>query len=202
MTFRYPPTWRVIADGQSLATTTSGGVGGRWIDHLMEERPERAISIAVDGNSWTNLAATQSARVRPYLLGSTLTKLIFILCGGQGDLIEGDSAATLYSDMSTYAESARTIGAAPGRTVYVIAQTIPRNGLSNPGIIRPAANELIKADAGNHFDAVVDVDVPPLDDPFDPVYYNDFDTLHWTSAGCQVVAGLCAPALDAILEAS
>ena len=198
MTFRFPPTQRVIAEGQSLATTTSGGAGGRWIDHLIRGRGSVGppISIAVDGQSWTALGPTLTTRLTPYLVPS-VTRLVFILCGGQGDLVEGDDAATIYSDMGAHADDLRTAGAAAGRTVRVIAQTIPRNSLSNPGTIRPAANALILADASSKFDYEVDVDVAPLQDPLDTTYY--VDQLHWTSTACAIVAGLVAPSLDLAL---
>lgn len=190
---RVPATDRVVFDGQSLNNYPDNPPNLTFPERTMAGTGVLWFNVSVDGWSWTLLAngdgdpdMAPPVRRDPYV-GQSATAVL-VLVGGQGDLLEGDTAAQIYAQMGAYAESGRTAGFS-----HVIGTTIPRNSLSNPGVLRPATNALILADGDTYFDEVVDFDVAPIDDPNDLTYY--LDGLHWAAAGAQAAADLVRPVL-------
>lgn len=184
---------RVVFDGQSLnAAPLANPYPRQLMTTLRSGVPW--TNVPISGTSWTTLA--KSASQRSYLFGTKAAVNIFIMCGGTSDITDGDTAATIYADMESYADGARTAG-----FDYVIGTTItPSTSFTGPQeTVRVAANVLIMADAGAAFEAQVDFAADTrLDDPTDATYYTD--GLHWTTAGAGVAAELMAPALDVALR--
>jgi lysophospholipase L1-like esterase len=150
-------------------------------------------NVSISGTSWSTLATTAVSRADHVIKNAD--KTVLIMCGGTSDVLENDSAATILSDMESYANNRRAAG-----VDYIINTTITGyTSFTGPQeAVRVAANALIEA--SSVWDAVVDLAaVPELDDPTDVTYYSG--GLHWTAAGAQVVADEIAPALDEALEA-
>jgi hypothetical protein len=188
--------FRVVFDGQSLNVIPpyEGNIlGWSYPWYLMRGRGIPASVVAVSGQSWTTLFTTIESRLYPVLNRADVT--VLIMCGGTSDIASGDSGAQLYADHRQYADAARTEGA-----TYVIATTLVGNTGNDAGeeAARAAFNALLLADAGNSFDAVVDLDATALTDWTDGDYY--FDGVHWYDPGAVLAANTVAPALDLILD--
>lgn len=180
----------MVFDGQSLNNTPSAGVTS-YPAQTMAGRSVPWVNAAVSGQSFTTLATT--AAIRTDYLVKQADSTVLVLCGGTSDILDGDSAATVASDMAAYASARRSAG-----VDRVIATTITGNtAFTGPQeSVRVAANALILADAT--YDAVVDLaSVPELDDPADVTYYSD--GLHWTTAGATAAAGAVGPVLSSVL---
>lgn len=179
------PAHVVVFDGQSLNIMP---VGNTYPALTMAGRGQPWSVVGIAATSFTQLATTAASRVHP--LAKPYAESTLVLCGGTSDLsTEGDSAATVLSDMVAYAAAARTAG-----FTRVIALTItPSTGFSaGANTQRLTANALILASAA--FDEVVDVaGHPSLDDATDVAYYSD--GTHWTTAGATIAAGMVAAVL-------
>lgn len=158
-------------------------MSGRGIPHVVP---------AVNGTSWSSLQPTQTTRlgraIAPY------ERCVLVMCGGTSDLTEGDTAATLLSDMEGYATSARALG-----VDYIIATTITPSTLldATQETRRVAANTLIKASTA--WEACIDLAaIPALQNTADTTYY--LDGTHWTGTGAQIAADAISPAVDTALN--
>lgn len=177
---RGPRPCRIVFDGQSrLAIPPWNGLppwngqllGYSWGRLVTAGLGLPAVSRAVSGQGWTELSTTFATRVAPYITPAEPT--IFVMCGGASDILnDGDEPEQAYADAGAYAQMARNVGAA-----YVLATTIMPGTLfqasGDAEERRQATNALMLADADDHFDAVVNLDVPGLTDTNDfDVYYN------------------------------
>lgn len=191
---------RVLAGGQSNANTPfSPLIGPRWIDLAMDGTGHPAISIATNGDSFTDLLTHVDADFAPHCAAGR-SELLVILNGGQDDdYTELDTGAQIYADICAYADAIRAACTARGVTATVACMTLTPNYLSPPGDTnREAANALIVADASNKLDHVIDLVVPPLDDYEDTAIYSD--GLHFThDGGNPAVAALARPVIDLFL---
>lgn len=196
--FRAAGAWRPVFDGQSLNNIAAGPElitpTATYPFRAMASRGLAWSNVAVDGESWTVLAATAATRLWPLLTGPE-TSSVLIMCGGTADLnLESDSAATVYANMADYADAAKTAGAD-----LVIGTTItPATPLTGPKeTARTGANALLLADARGSFDHVVDfAGTTGLDDHTSQFYA--FDGIHLSWLGAQLAADTMAPTLDAI----
>jgi len=193
--FRAPGPWRVVFDGQSLnlvGLNLDLTTHTTYPEQVMADRRVVWNNVAISGASWTVLATTAATRLHP--LANRNDNTLLVMCGGTADIAAGDSGATLYADEVAYANAARTAG-----FDYIICTTLVGNSGNDAGeeTARLNHNSLLLADASNAFDAVVDFDVPPIDDWTDLDYY--FDGVHWWVTGAEAAANLMAPALDAVL---
>jgi hypothetical protein len=119
------------------------------------------------------------------------------MCGGTSDIWGGDSGATVYSDMYTYSDNARTYG-----IDLVIACTItPNTGNSGAQETqRLDANSRIIADASNKFDySVAMAEDTDLDDASNTTYY--YDGIHFTTLGATRAAAVVQTTLNSIISA-
>lgn len=209
--FRATRPCRVVFDGQSHVVapgdfwTGDSTYGWSWPRILMAGRELPGYVVGTGGTSMTTLASNFATRAAPYL--NTSEPSIYVLCGGTQDYLDGDTGAQVYSDAGTLAGLARTAGAD-----YVICTTtlpaVSFNGAQDSA--RVAGNGLIVADASDHFDATVDIDVEGLDDPNDLESYT-FDGVHiwgypvsyggYGLKGTPRAASLVAPALDTAIDA-
>ena len=162
-------------------------------------------SVGVGGSSWSTLLTTVHTRLGPVLSDDASSTAVLLMIGGSQDIVEGDTAATVYADAVAYAAAARSLATGP---LYIVAATIPPVGpnvLSNNHFteaeeaVRVAANALMLADASGAFDAAVDIGIAPYDDPTDPTYFQ-VDQTHLTELGAQGIAqGIVIPAVEAVL---
>lgn len=149
-------------------------------------------NVAISGTSWTVLSTTAATRLHPKFVGSTPN--VLVLLGGQSDIMDGDSAATVLADMVAYADAARTAGAD-----HIVACTLPPAALltAPQDVVRLAVNDLILE--SEDFDSVADVAViPELQDTGDLTYF--YDGSHWTAVGADLAAAVVAPVVDAAIE--
>lgn len=151
--------------------------------------------VAINGQSWTDLATTATTRRDRVLNQANHT--ILVLAGGFQDLVgEHDSAATALADMVAYAASARA--AHRGAELQIVGCTItPSTACTGSDETnRVALNASILASGAweGHVDLAT---LPQLDDPTDATYYSD--GTHWTAAGATAAAAALAPAIAALL---
>lgn len=158
---------------------------------------------AKDGTSLTTLSAEFDAGTRPYIAPPSLEPTIFVLCGGFTDYFgENNTGAQVYADAWAYTDKARAAGAQ-----YVICTTTIISNVFSAAqeTERQAGNALILADASNKFDAVVDFDVPGLDDPDDTSVFVDgvhiYGFGHDTSKGTGKAAAVARPVIQAAIAA-
>lgn len=165
------PPWSIVAEGAASWSELAAGV----------YRPTAGVSVA-------------PAVDRLFIHANQGLTTFLLMCGGTQDVLEGDTAATIYGDMESYADNAKAAG-----FTYVIAQTIATSTAFSGGeeTVRDAANVLILADAGGAFDATVNIDVAPLDDPADTDYYSD--GIHPTALGATVLADVTLAAVESLL---
>jgi hypothetical protein len=206
---RRPRLVRVVFDGQSRMAlpTYDGFLGYSWGRLLMAGRGLPGYMVAVSGQSWTNLAANFATRARPRIASAPGEKTIYVMCGGESDIIDtGDSAATVYADAGTIAGLARSAGAD-----YIICTTMLPSVLFTPTqeTVRLAANALYLADASDFFDASVDICVSGVLNTADKDVYLDGTHIYGPfpvegfgrGVGTQRVAAVVAPYLDAAIDA-
>jgi hypothetical protein len=209
--FDAPEGPRVIIDGQSLNLTpndaaldTSGRkvVPGNFPALLMRGLDIPVVCTAVGGEGWFERIPNLAAQVYPQFRKKAGCPDIVIANGGQGDIIDvpGATGASAYASFTTYVNNLRANGA-----TKVIATTMPAMG---PDIIpgRPTAGEytaianlrtLMLANAAG-CDAVVDLQVAPLNDATNGTYFF-VDRLHIVVPGAEAMANLVRPALDSVL---
>lgn len=182
------PGTQVVFDGQSLNNSPSSA---SYPAQLMSGRSVPWSNVAINGTAVDALAVTAPTRRDPVLAHSASSALVFV--GGQSDLVLDDSAATLLSDLESYAAAARAAGA--GR--IIMATIPPSTAYSGPQETeRVAVNALIRASSA--WDAVVDLaSVAELSNPGDATYYAD--GLHWTAAGAAAAASSVGSTLDTVL---
>lgn len=191
-----PVPYAVVFTGQSLNNHPAApdNYPTQMMDgFLIDGYPVSWANVAIDGASWTQLSGAnpQAHLVRQANRGAVT---ILAMCGGTGDILAGDSGATIYADMVSYADNARVSG-----YDLVVAQTITPATSFTGGqeTARAAANVLILADADQAFNAVADVAVAPLDDPADTDYYSD--GIHPTALGASVLADVTLAAVESLL---
>lgn len=188
--------WRVVFDGQSLNNVglVDPFEGGNYPypDQVMSGRRVQWANVAISGKSWTDLATTAATRTDP--LAGYATNTVLVMCGGTSDIHAGDSGQQLYDEEVAYATARRAAG-----YTHVIATTLVGNKGNTPeqNQARLDHNAILLADPDGAFDAVVDFDVPPLNDWNNTAIY--FDGVHWWSTGAKIAAELMAPTLDALL---
>ncbi len=184
----------LVFDGQSLNLIPFG----QWGTNGFPQRVAAGLGLpwenpSIGGKDWDTLQ--QDAATRTYIYGKFAAKTILVMNGGTSDVQLGDSGAQVYTDMSTFADGARTAGFSKVCALTITKFTGIPGGQDTQRI---AANSAIMADASSKFDAKVDVanDVN-LADPSNTTYY--VDGLHWTSTGAAVAASLVIPAVRALL---
>jgi hypothetical protein len=181
------PGANVVFDGQSYNLVP--GRHRSYPAQVMADRDEDWSVVALDGTSWTVLADDAADRQQ---LSEGFDLLV--MAGGFTDLAgELDSAEQVLADEVAYADAARARG-----FDAVVALTIPPSTVieNRPGqeAERVQHNRLLLKSAG--FDAVVDIEVPCIDDARSDCYS---DGTHWSGRGAGIVAELVAPVVDDII---
>lgn len=208
MTFRLAavyPDLRFVFDGQSLNNQPSG-TPQLTLPYVSTFGLGPVGNVSIGGASWTALTtgtglggASFSAAQRLHPVFRHSANVVLTLVGGTSDLLfEDDDAATVLSDMVAYSDAARAAAATYSTDIYVIGCTIPAtfNMTTDQNDDRLEFNDLLIADAGSDFDAVVDLtedELGPLADPDDTTYY--FDGVHWNATGAAYASTLVRPAL-------
>lgn len=198
MQLALPATASVVFDGQSL-NVLPGGVNSYpyKVMALVNDisGPHVIFSVpGVGGQSWTNLAQSQS-RTIPHAFDAA-THNVWVGVGGTGDIrIDNNTGAELYADTAGYAQDMT----AAGYTYIIGTTTTPAESMTAPQLANLAdGNALIIADALGAFDAVVDLGgTPGLDDPLS-IYYAD--GVHWSNEGSTLAAETMLPAILTALE--
>ena len=195
----------IIGDGQSHSNTPSGFA---IPDVVSTELGYALSSVGVGGSSWSTLLTTVDTRLGPVLSDNAASTAVLLMIGGTHDIVEGDTAATVYADAVAYAAVARSLATGP---LYIVAATIPPIGpnvLSNyhfteaEEAVRIAANALMLEDPSGAFDAAVDIAIAPYDDPTDPTYFQ-VDQVHLTQLGAHDIAkDIVIPAVESVLANS
>jgi hypothetical protein len=203
----------VIGEGQSHNLSPSAPYGQAIPYHVAATLAARSgapvpvFTPAIGGTSWTVLATTFVARLLPYLPSSARPKII--LNGGTQDVIDGDTAATVYADMLAHARRIRLNSPAGA---ILIGCTIPPVDAANPltfgawtaprEAVRVAANVLIAANADGGWDAVADL-AAVLPDPTDAESFQGagdgtfaIDGLHLSDVGAAIGAVEVITAID------
>lgn len=203
---RAPAPIRIVFDGQSLCNVPVAP--HNMPTYLMNNRFIPWVNVAISGNGWLDLAATAESRLFPYARNRSGCTDILIMCGGQGDILNGppdgqQTGAVAYARAIDYSNAARAAG-----FNYVFITTMSAIGPDVLGTGRPSPTEaqgmqdyntLVLANSGG-FDAVADISLPPLDDATDMEYFA-LDRTHYVAAGAKAAADLMAPALDDLLNA-
>ena len=193
--------YSILFDGQSLNYAPNNPLGGvnDYRHQLMVSFPhvtwQKDKNVGSSGVSWTTLATTAYRRLFPYC-NTGLTNIL-IMCGGTSDIWDGDSGATVYSDMYTYSDNARTYG-----IDLVIACTITPNTVNSGAqeTQRLDANSRIIADVSNKFDySVAMAEDTDLDDASNLTYYGD--GTHFTTLGATRAAAVVQTTLNSIISA-
>ena len=195
----------IVGDGQSHSNIPTGFA---IPDVVSMELGYPLSNVSVGGSSWSTLLTTVHSRLGPVLPDDASSTAVLLMIGGTQDIVEGDTAATVYADAVAYAVAARSLAAGP---LYIVAATIPPAGpnvLNNQHFteaeeaVRVAANALILADGSGAFDAAVDITVAPYDDPSDPTYFQ-VDQTHLTEVAARGIAQeIVIPAVEALLAKS
>lgn len=189
------PLVAVVFDGQSFNLLPGPLNGGYPVTLMNTYFPTIAWSnVSIGAMSWTKLSATATHRC--YVHGNDGLTTVLIMNGGTNDITsEADSGATLYADQGAYATAAK----AAGFDLIICLTLTKANSMSGTeDTNRLNNNTLVIADASNYFDGVVQVaEDSRMSDPTDTTYFSD--GVHWTAAGCAVVAGLTQPVLSALL---
>lgn len=191
---------RMVWDGQSRVRQPQYIPGVGMVPHLLMSGNKVPYSVcAIANTAWSTLAATAATRLWPLATLNDATGLW--LTGGETDLIEGDSAATIISDITSYANNARAAGFGP-----IAATTIPGAGAAHfngaAETQRIAYNSLLLAMAGGAvFEYVVDIEEGGTGPMvyFDGSPYYDGGQIHYTVAGAVEVARICESTNDAML---
>jgi lysophospholipase L1-like esterase len=192
----------IVGDGQSHSNTP---MGFAIPDVVSEELGYPLSNVSVGGSSWSTLLTTVHSRLGPVLPDDVASTAVLLMIGGTQDIVEGDTAATVYADAVAYAAAARSLATGP---LLIVAATIPPAGpnvLSNNHFteaeeaVRIAANALVLADESGAFDAAIDIGIAPYDDPTDATYFQ-VDQTHLTELGARGIAqDIVIPAVEAVL---
>lgn len=205
------PSWpvRVVADGQSLVyhPYTDGATSSFWrqLGYLLDVPVGH---VAVGGMGWLNLLNGLEGSCDPAverwatILQPSSARNGLVMFGGQGDL-GGNSGATIYDRACDYADAARVGTTVNGETVafdFVVCLTIPEVSVALWGgpyePQRTDFNDLLRANAEDKFDGVVDLD-GFLTDPTDATYY--LDGLHLNARGSRRCAEEAEPVVSPLL---
>lgn len=202
---RAPAETRAVFDGQSLCVWPpvefSADGRGPFPNRMMHGRAIPWVTVALGDHAWGDPGSTD-----PMALFSTIETRLFpqirqdgydylMLMGGSADIYrDHKTGAEVFARVVAYAEAARDAG-----FDQIWAATIPPyGGALNPSPADLTAiadhNALMVANADGHFDIVMDVHQPPLDDPTDRTYY-EADEVHWVAAGAQAAAEIIAAGL-------
>lgn len=191
---------RLLAGGQSHQQSPVGFA----IPDVTCSRLGIALSnLSSGGASWTTLLTTvhQLGRVlQDRDRGDLIT--VVLLIGGTQDILLGDTGEQVYDDIVAYADALRAYS---DKDISIIACTIPPIDLF--GHFTPAEeaeriahNALLMANADSKFDFVVDITVPPYDDPTGPMFA--VDQTHFSVEGAEGIAtDLVMPAVVSAIEA-
>ncbi len=213
---RSPAPVRIIFDGQSHNVWPPPALFDRlgpYPAHLMAG-PLAGIpwhTVAQSGTAWGTpatpgtLAYTAPARLHTHARNRPGCRDVLVMFGGSTDTFGGGglTGAQVYARAVDYATRARAAG-----FHHVIGVTIPTTGPEGgygPGRPTPAEyaaqaqhNALMVAGAGTDFDAVVNLNTSPLNDPADPRYFMA-DRIHLTGHGARTVAALVHAQLAPLL---
>jgi hypothetical protein len=207
------PACLVVCDGQSLNILPGPAVGfpAQCEALLSATACTRGDVVAIGSTSYLVLSQTQATRCNRHAHTTPLP--IWHGVGGTSDVLNGDTAATMYANIKAYVLAAKAAGFAKA----VITTITPSTGFTaGQNTQRQAANDLLIGNADAAFDRVVDLacdstlsnpGAPPsgttyygtghLANPADTTYYNA-DGLHWKAAGCADAASSCVPALRSV----
>ena len=183
-----PTHANVVFDGQSYNLAPSPEVS--YPAQVMASSDDTWSVVALADTSWTVLATTADERTRPSGGFDVL-----VMSGGFTDLArEYDTAEQVLADELAYAKAARARG-----FDAVIVLTIPPSTVLYDRLGQEAQrvehNRLLLVESTG-FDAVVNIEVPCIDDPLSGCY---FDGTHYTELGAGIVAELVAPVVEAII---
>jgi len=192
---------QVFFDGNSL-TVGSGSTGG--FDY-----PNRVMARIGGGWWWRNVAV--SGTRTPDLDGRAPTAIdarwdagsaphVVVIWEITNDLKLGASRAAAYQNIVTYCRRRKAAG-----WKVIVLTVLPRTQVGLPATFeadRQAINAELRQHWRDYADALVDVGANPTLGPdgsqANLTYY--WDGIHLTDAGYAVVAGMVAPALEAVLE--
>jgi lysophospholipase L1-like esterase len=152
---------------------TNKGISGQYIGHMITDRYRSLNEIDA-------------------LFNPSATKNICVYFEGINDVQNGASGENSFQRHKQYGLRRKYKG------WQTIVCTCPPAGITTgtKETARQNLNTLLRANWAEFADALVDLDADPaFDDPNDLTYY-DADTIHWTTAGYAVVAGLVKDAID------
>lgn len=196
--FQGPPEVSIVFDGQSLLNVPLAPANSA--SRAMQGRPYRWVNVSINGTSWTTHQGTAATRLWPQAVGTVAN--IHVMNGGQQDVFDGDTGATIYDDACDYAEAAKANG-----FTHTVLCTLPAMGPDMLGSGWPTGpmstaiasfNSLVVANSRG-VDEVVRLDLDPLDDATDPTYFL-VDRLHPSAAGAQVIGDRMWTAISAVLD--
>lgn len=211
---RGPAPVRVVFDGQSHNNVPAPPVNMPTV--VMKGLDIPWVNVAISGYGWGSgpsnnggLAGSASVRLWPQVRNRAGCTDILVMCGGQGDILNGSSdsggqtGAVVYQRAIDYADNARAAG-----FDLILITTSPPIGPDVLGTGRPTPEEqqaiddyntLILANSGD-FDAVANISVPPLNDATNLTYFQ-IDYTHFTAAGAQAAANIIKPVLIGLIDA-
>jgi lysophospholipase L1-like esterase len=201
------PSLAIVGDGQSH---TNIPLGAAIPVVVAAQLGARHIYVGIGGTAWSTLARTASTRSWPALKAATQT--VAVLIGGTQDVLDDDTGAVIYDDIVAYANAMRAAGP---DNLLIVACTIPPVDAANPFTfgawtdaresVRQMHNLILQHDPLGAFDAVVDITVPPYNDPHD-TYPDDIDPyvatdgVHFKIRGAAEIARrLVAPVVEDLL---
>ena len=96
----------IIGDGQSHSNIPLGFA----IPNVVSMELGYPLSnVGVGGSSWSTLLTTVHTRLGPVLADDASSTAVLLMIGGSQDIVEGDTAATVYADAVAYATAARSL---------------------------------------------------------------------------------------------
>lgn len=191
----------MVWDGQSRVRQPQYMPGVGMVPHLLMTGRGIPYSVcAIANTGWATLATDAATRLWPLADLNDATGLW--LTGGETDLLDGATAATVITRITDYANNARAAGFAP-----IAATTVPGAGAAHftagEDAERVAYNALLLAmHGGAVLEYVVDIEEggtgPMVYEDGSP-YYDAVGQIHYSQAGAVEVTRICLSTHETML---
>lgn len=186
----------IVFDGDSLSTTGGGVTIAQTYPYqlidLLGRNTWDSYNVAVFGQTTTNLASDASYEYDP--LAFSWPRAILVVWIGTNDISAGDSATTVYNNISAFCSARRAAG------WKVVVCTIIARGTFSAGqnTTKGTVNSNIVSNYTTFADRLCDLAADSrLSNASDTTYYNA-DTVHLNSTGYGVVAALVQTQVQAL----
>jgi lysophospholipase L1-like esterase len=194
----------VVAEGDSITAGFGIGNTSNYLNQAsaLFSRPKRLINTAMTG-TWVGPASTVNTMTNRYtgpaapggLTLSYYTHTIVSILGGTNDIVGGRSAATIYTDLTTWVSNCKALG-----YKTIVCTVLPRSDVTGTlETVRTTLNSSIVANTAGA-DFICDFAAHPVmganATTSNTSYYSD--GIHPTAYGTSLLASLYAYAVNSI----